>query len=61
MNKNRIPKYVFNVQIKGKYPRGKLRPRSEQQVRKDVMQKEGRQVEYGRKMRRQRQIERFGC
>jgi hypothetical protein len=41
MNKDRIPKNVFNMQIKGKYPRGKLRIRSEQKVRKDVMQKDG--------------------
>jgi hypothetical protein len=32
----------LNIKVKGKHPRGKLKSRWEQQVRKDVTQNEGR-------------------
>jgi hypothetical protein len=38
----RITKKVFNMKVKGKHPRGRLRSRWEQQVRTDITQKEGR-------------------
>jgi hypothetical protein len=48
MNEERIPKKVLNIKVKRKCPRGILRPRQEQQVRKDVTQKE----EHRKKLRR---------
>jgi hypothetical protein len=42
MNKDRIPKKSLNMKVKGKCPRGRLISGLEQQVRKDVTQKEGR-------------------
>jgi hypothetical protein len=42
MNEERIPNKVLNMTVKGKCPRGRLRSRMEQEVRKDVTQKEGR-------------------
>jgi hypothetical protein len=40
MNEDRISKNVLNMKVKGKYQR--LRSRWEEQVRKDLMQREGR-------------------
>jgi hypothetical protein len=40
MNKERIPKKVSNMKVKGKHPRGRPRSRWEQQVREDVTQRE---------------------
>jgi hypothetical protein len=42
MNKERIPKKVLYLKVKGKCPRGRPRSRWKQQVRKDVRQREGR-------------------
>jgi hypothetical protein len=36
---------VLNMKVKGKCPRGKMRSRWEQQVRKDVTQREGNEEE----------------
>jgi hypothetical protein len=47
VNKKRIPKKVLNMKVKGKHPRGRLRLRWEQHVRKDVTQEE-----HGKKLRR---------
>jgi hypothetical protein len=61
-NEWRIRKKVLNMKVKGKFPRGRPRTRWEQQVRKDVTQKE----EHGRKLRRTscgkpRYMEMLGC
>jgi hypothetical protein len=37
----RIPQIFFNMKVKGKCPSGRPRSRWEQQVRKDVTQREG--------------------
>jgi hypothetical protein len=42
MNEERIPENVLNMEIKWKQPRGRQRLRWEQQIRKNVTQKEGR-------------------
>jgi hypothetical protein len=45
MNKERIPKKVLNMKVKEICPRGSLISGWEQQVRKRVMQKEGRPLQ----------------
>jgi hypothetical protein len=45
MNKDRNPKKVLNMKVKGICPRGSLISGWEQQVRKRVMQKEGRPLQ----------------
>jgi hypothetical protein len=42
MNKARIPKKGLNMKVKGKWPRGRVRTRYEQEVRKYVTQNGGR-------------------
>jgi hypothetical protein len=44
MNEERIPKKVLNMKVKGRHSRGRPRSRGEQQVRKDVTQREGREA-----------------
>jgi hypothetical protein len=45
MNKERIPKKALNMTVKGKCPKGRLKSRWGQQVRKDVTWSEGRPFE----------------
>jgi hypothetical protein len=51
MDKDKIPEMIFNMKIKGKFPKETPRSRREQQVR-NLMQKERRTC---RKQRRRRQ------
>jgi hypothetical protein len=41
MNKDKIPKKISNIRVKGKCPRERLRLRWEPQVEKDITQMEG--------------------
>jgi hypothetical protein len=50
MNKGRRIPMVLNTKVKGKHPKGRLSYRREQQVRKDITQKE----EHLKKLRRRR-------
>jgi hypothetical protein len=42
MKKERIPKKILDMKVKGKWSCGRLKSRWEQQVRKDITQREGR-------------------
>jgi hypothetical protein len=60
MNEDRILKRILYVKVKEKFPRGRLRSREEQQVRKYVTQRERRNL--GREvMGRKRKTHRPGC
>jgi hypothetical protein len=48
MNEERIPKKILYMKVKGKCPRGRLRSRREQQIRKNVRWKE----DLGKRLRR---------
>lgn len=42
MDEERIPKKILNMNVTGKHPRGRPRPRKQKQVKKDNKQREER-------------------